>query len=76
MSHTKVPFCKNQYLPTVRTGYSPAPHDLISSSPSGDDTLLPNTVTDDIVVNNIASAEFDYTEKSYIDSGLNLNPWF
>ena len=55
---------KNVYLPDERTGYAPEPHSLIShgkiEAPS---TMLPNTVEDDIVVNNISNAEFDYTEQ-------------
>ncbi|WP_066890317.1 hypothetical protein [Clostridium nigeriense] len=59
---------KNVYLPDERTGYAPEPHSLIShgkiEAPS---TMLPNTVEDDIVVNNISYMEFDYTEQPELD---------
>lgn len=74
MDKSKHETLKNQYLPNARTGYSPDKHSLISESPTGVDTKLPNTVTDDVVVNNIACAEFDYTEQAYVDSKLNENP--
>lgn len=48
------------YLPENRTNYSP--HDLKSFAPNGDITRLPNPAADDIVVNNIAWQEFDYTQ--------------
>ncbi|MEG1002167.1 hypothetical protein [Clostridium sp.] len=48
------------YLPENRTQYSP--HDLKSVAPNGDVTPLPNPAVDDIVSNNIATFEFDYTE--------------
>ena len=62
MSNTKNK--PTNYLPQYRTGYAPEPHTLIShgkvEEPS---TMLPNTVEDPIVVNNISNAEFDYTEQ-------------
>lgn len=56
-----------EYAPKERTYYKPTSEDLISKSPDGFDTILPNTVTDDIVVNNIAYQEFDYTEDMFND---------
>jgi len=62
MSNTKNN--KTAYLPEHRTGYAPEPHALIShgktEKPS---SMLPSTVEDAIVVNNISNAEFDYTEQ-------------
>lgn len=74
MDNNKHTTLQNQYLPNARTGYSPDKHSLVSESPTGADTKLPNTVTDDIAVNNIACAEFDYTEHAYVDSQLDTNP--
>lgn len=48
------------YLPENRTNYSP--HDLKSFAPNGDVTPLPNPAVDDIVSNNIATSEFNYTQ--------------
>lgn len=50
------------YLPKVRTCYSPNENEIKSYSKNGDSTSLPNPAVDDIVVNNIAWQEFDYTE--------------
>lgn len=50
------------YLPKVRTCYSPSETKIRSYSENGDSTSLPNPAVDDIVVNNIAWQEFDYTE--------------
>lgn len=58
---------KNTYLPRERDGYAPKPHSLVSKSPKGINTPLPSTVEDDIVVNNIACMEFNYTEQPDID---------
>lgn len=45
----------NAYLPEDRTDYHP--EDIKSGN-----TTLPNPAEDPIVVNNIATSEFDYTE--------------
>ncbi|MGL4772351.1 MAG: hypothetical protein ACRC2K_02195 [Clostridium sp.] len=45
------------YLPKDRTDFYPTESELISNN-----TNLPNPAVDPIVVNNIAQAEFDYTE--------------
>lgn len=58
---------KKEYLPRERDGYEPEAHSLISKSPKGVNTPLPNVVEDDIVVNNIACMEFNYTEQPYFD---------
>lgn len=56
------------YTPDLRTGYEPPKHSLISKGKIKEpDTKLPNTVTDDIVVNNISYSEFDYTEQPELD---------
>lgn len=53
----------NVYLPNERTNYKPSSNALNSQGSEGKgSTKLPSTVEDDIVVNNISSAEFDYTE--------------
>ncbi len=50
------------YPPNDRTFLKPTARELISKSKDGDGSVkLPNPVTDDIVVNNIVTAEFDYT---------------
>lgn len=55
---------KNIYLPEHRTGYAPEAHSLISHGKvEGPSSILPSTVEDPIVVNNISNAEFDYTEQ-------------
>ena len=50
------------YLPKVRTDYHPSKSDCQTSTDVGKTTNLPNPATDPIVVNNIASQEFDYTQ--------------
>ncbi|GAB6168332.1 hypothetical protein JCM1393_07920 [Clostridium carnis] len=63
------------YTPSERTGYAPKAHSLESlGSKNQGSTSLPNTVTDDIAVNNIVTAEFDYTEHNDVDKDLNVNP--
>lgn len=65
---SKVTNKKNVYLPDERTGYSPEAHSLISHGKiEGPSSMLPNTVEDDIVVNNISNMEFDYTEQPELD---------
>lgn len=50
------------YPPNDRTFLKPTAHELCSKPKDGDGSVkLPNPVTDDIVVNNIVTAEFDYT---------------
>lgn len=74
MSINKNQCTSNEYLPNARTGYKPEAHSLESNSPEGITSKLPSPVEDDIAVNNIACQEFDYTEKSYVDSILETNP--
>ena len=62
------------YLPRARTWYKPNPDDLTSEAPDGSYTKLPNPLEDAIVSNNIACQEFDYTEGTYLDDELDLNP--
>ena len=59
---------KKPYLPKVRTDYYPTENEIKSYSPNGESTPLPNPAVDPIVVNNIASQEFDYTD-SLADHG-------
>ena len=68
MSNNK--FKSSNYLPNNRTGYAPEPHALISHGKTeGPSSILPSTVEDPIVANNISNAEFDYTEQ--LNSSLN-----
>lgn len=53
---------EHAYLPNERDDYHLPDEDLISTAPNGDITMIPNPVTDDIVVNNIAWQEFNYTD--------------
>lgn len=53
---------KKPYLPRTRTSYHPKESEIRSFSPNGDSTPLANPAVDPIVVNNIASQEFDYTQ--------------
>ena len=55
------------YLPSLRSWYEPSEQSLISKSPEGIDTILPNPAEDPIVVNNISYMEFDYTNSSMLD---------
>lgn len=60
----------NPYLPNERSWYEAPEEKLISKSPEGIDTILPDPVDDPIVVNNIAYMEFDYTEDLLADSEI------
>ena len=55
------------YLPNLRSWYETSEESLISKSPEGIDTILPNPAEDPIVVNNISYMEFDYTNSSMLD---------
>ncbi|MCF0146863.1 MAG: hypothetical protein HUJ77_00540 [Clostridium sp.] len=67
---SKIKNNKNAYLPEDRTGYAPEEHALISHGKiEGPSSILPSTVEDPIVINNISNAEFDYTEQ--FDATLN-----
>lgn len=50
------------YLPKVRTNYHPSNKDCQTSTEVGTTNNIPNPANDPIVVNNIASQEFDYTQ--------------
>ena len=50
------------YLPKVRTDYHPSDAECQSSTGVGTTENIPNPANDSIVVNNIASQEFDYTQ--------------
>ncbi len=58
------------YLPDVRSDYKPNSEMLVSKSIDGFDTIIPEPVTDDIVVNNIATAEFNYTDALFDDDDI------
>ena len=58
------------YLPRERSWYKPDREALISKSPDGLDTTLPNPVEDPIVTNNISYMEFDYTEGPFSSSEI------
>ena len=55
------------YLPHLRSWYEPSKESLISKSPEGIDTILPNPVEDPIVANNISYMEFDYTNSPMLE---------
>ncbi|MCR1950627.1 MULTISPECIES: hypothetical protein [unclassified Clostridium] len=68
------PNSKKIYLPNERTGYAPEKHSLVSHGKvEGPSSPLPSTVEDDIVVNNIAYMEFDYTEQPEVDLEIDTN---
>ena len=53
------------YLPEVRDTYTVNEQDLKSYSPTGKTCIkTPNPVKDPVACNNIATSEFDYTDKS------------
>lgn len=55
---------KKPYLPDEREQAEAPPRTIKSYSPTGEDyTELPDPVKDNIVSNNIANQEFDYTDK-------------
>lgn len=55
------------YTPNLRTGYEPKKHSLESYGKTNGMSKLPNCVEDDIVSNNIANNEFNYTEDLDVD---------
>lgn len=57
------------YLPKERTCYHPKNKD-VNKFNKGEEIKLPNPANDDIVVNNIAWQEFDYTENMTDDKTL------
>ncbi|GAA0077175.1 hypothetical protein UT300005_15530 [Clostridium sp. CTA-5] len=62
------------YLPKVRTDYHPTSDQIESTSVDGSVSIdLPNPAIDNIVVNNIANAEFDYTQDLMTPEELELN---
>jgi hypothetical protein len=50
------------YLPKMRTDYSPNDESVESATGVDFPINMPNPATDSIVVNNIATQEFDYTQ--------------
>lgn len=52
----------NSYLPKMRTNYHPSNQDVESATGVDFSINMPNPANDDIVVNNIANQEFDYTQ--------------
>ena len=61
---------KNKYPPEDRDFLTPSASGLVSESSSGSSTDLPDPVEDEIVVNNIATSEFNYTENLFGDDQL------
>ena len=60
------------YLPKVRTDYHPSKAECQTSTGVGRTTNIPNPATDPIVVNNIASQEFDYTQDLMNVNDMNI----
>lgn len=52
----------NPYLPKMRTNYHPSEDDVESATGVDFPINMPNPANDNIVVNNISNAEFDYTQ--------------
>lgn len=52
----------NPYLPKMRTNYHPGEVEVESATGVDFPINMPNPANDNIVVNNISNAEFDYTE--------------
>lgn len=52
----------NEYAPKMRTDYHPNKDEIEDTTGVNFPINMPNPATDSIVVNNISSAEFDYTE--------------
>ena len=52
----------NSYLPKDRSFYNPSDSRIQNFSSEDSIVNLPNPLTDSIVVNNIATQEFDYTD--------------
>ncbi|MBW6410248.1 hypothetical protein [Clostridium weizhouense] len=62
------------YPPKIRTDYHPTSEKIESVSVDGSVSIdLPNPAVDNIVVNNIANAEFDYTQDLMSHEDLELN---
>ena len=51
------------YLPKMRTDYTPSDESVESATGVDFPINMPNPAVDPIVSNNIANAEFDYTEE-------------
>lgn len=52
----------NSYLPKMRTNYHPSDESVESATGVDFPINMPNPAVDNIVVNNISNAEFDYTQ--------------
>lgn len=52
----------NPYLPKMRTNYHPGEDEVESATGVDFPINMPNPANDNIVVNNISNAEFDYTQ--------------
>lgn len=55
----------NPYLPKMRTNYAPSDESVESGTGVDFPINMPNPAKDAIVVNNIASQEFDYTQDMF-----------
>lgn len=61
------------YLPKMRTNYHPTDEECKKFTVTDTPEDIPNPATDPIVVNNIASQEFDYTQDMLSDEDFGLN---
>lgn len=61
---------KKDYLPKARTDYHPTNKECQDQTESGVTQNIPNPAVDDIVVNNISNAEFDYTQDMIVDDDI------
>lgn len=61
------------YLPKVRTDYHPTKSKCDNYTEIGHPEDMPNPAHDPIVVNNIASQEFDYTQDMLTSEEYSLN---
>lgn len=62
----------NPYLPKMRTNYQPSDESVESGTGVDFPINMPNPAVDPIVVNNIASQEFDYTQDMLSPDDYNL----
>lgn len=61
----------NPYLPKMRTNYAPSDEGAESATGVDFPINMPNPAKDAVVVNNIASQEFDYTQDMLSEAGDN-----
>lgn len=63
----------NPYLPKMRTNYHPSDENVESVTGVDFPINMPNPATDSIVVNNISSQEFDYTQDMFSPDNSDLD---